>query len=881
MRRTSPWVIVPAAVSLAYAIAVVVAAWRAPEKGFQAFIGHRVIHVESGGVADRAGLREGDVIATIDGAPITSTFDYAARLLDREPGQRVALGVDREATPGVTAGATERLPIALVLEQSSPPWWALVATLLAAVLLVLGLVARIGRPDDVVARRFYRTTVIYAVVYVGALSWSRLLVHPVLGVSFLLALFVGPKLALDLAIDFPHRSVSDPIARRWRRISYVLAAALGAICATALVVAIADYASGRGDRALPWISACVALQIAIIPLQTAVGLWFQIRAHRSAQGETRAQLRWSIYGQALCAVPGVAAVPVAFVDLDRFLIVRYQPFVVAVAILWFVAYGFAVLRVRLADVDALIKSSLGYAVTTGAAATVYLAIVLAAGWLTGRLVGDAGPWPHLVAGLVAAALFGPLRARVSRWVDLRFFRDRHHYIEALRRAGESLALLREPADLAREAVEQVVAAVRAEWGALYLASGEIAYRVGDGEAAIDVPVGDAHLVLGPRKSGDLYSSEDRDLLGALASQLAVALGNARSFGTIAEMSRTLEGQNLEIRELRDRLEDENRFLRARVDAATDGATLVGDSKAIRELRSTAERVARSSASVLVLGESGTGKGLLARTLHASSPRAAGPFLHVDCGAIAASVFESELFGHERGAFTGATRLRRGPIELADGGTLFLDEIGELPLELQPKLLRVLEDRAVVRVGATQPVIVDARIVAATNRKLEDLVAHGQFREDLYFRLRVLEIEVPPLRARRADLAALCESLVPRVARRCGRAPRSVSADALAKMTDYSWPGNVRELENVLERALVLGDHGDITAAEIELSERAPAIAAPIGDTDLPHDAAMEDIERRRLTQALRAADGNQSHAARALGIPRTTLVNKLRRHGLL
>ncbi|HEV7558195.1 MAG TPA: helix-turn-helix domain-containing protein, partial [Kofleriaceae bacterium] len=166
-------------------------------------------------------------------------------------------------------------------------------------------------------------------------------------------------------------------------------------------------------------------------------------------------------------------------------------------------------------------------------------------------------------------------------------------------------------------------------------------------------------------------------------------------------------------------------------------------------------------------------------------------------------------------------------------------------------------------------------------KLEDLVARGEFREDLYFRLRVVEIEVPALRARRADLTALCESLVPRVARRCGRAPRPISADALAKMTDYSWPGNVRELENVLERALVLGDHGAITAAEIELSERAPAIAETIGDADLPHDAAMEDIERRRLTQALRAADGNQSHAARALGIPRTTLVNKLRRHGLL
>src|SRR5262249_10830620 len=172
---------------------------------------------------------------------------------------------------------------------------------------------------------------------------------------------------------------------------------------------------------------------------------------------------------------------------------------------------------------------------------------------------------------------------------------------------------------------------------------------------------------------------------------------------IKSLSRTLEGQNLEIRELRDKLEDENRFLRKRVEAATEGASLVGDSKPIRELRKTIERVATSDASVLLLGESGTGKGLLARLLHATSPRADKPFMHVDCGAIAASVFESELFGHERGAFTGATRMRRGPIELAEGGTLFLDEIGELPLELQPKLLRVIEDRTFLRVGATQPV----------------------------------------------------------------------------------------------------------------------------------------------------------------------------------
>ena len=891
-RRASWWIVALPALALAYAIAVVIVAWRAPDKGFQAFTGHRIVHVEDGGIADRAGLREGDVIVAVDGIAITGTLDYAFRVLDRAPGETVALGVTRAGTLHTAS---------LTLGPSPPPWSALVATLLAGVLLVLGLIARIGRPNDLDAQRFYRTSIIYAVVYVGALSWTRLIVHPVLGLAFLAALFSGPPIALHLSIDFPHAAGQGDATRKWSRISTGLAICLGIGCLIALSIGAANPAGG--DRPLRWAVACIAVQISSIPLHTSTGLFAQLRAHRRATGVLRAQLRWLLYGHALGAIPVLAAVPIALSDLDKFLIFRYQPFVVAIAILWFCGYGLAVMRIRLADVDALIKSSLGYAVTTGAAAIVYLGVVLAAGWITGELVGDAGPWPHLVAGLAAAALFGPIRGRVSIWVDRRFFRDRQHYVEALRHAGESLALLREPAELAREAVVQLVEAVRAEWGVLFLKDGEgwsVGHAIGvgvpsepivsDDGFAVPVRLDDgeivAWLVLGARKSGDLYSSDDRDLLGAIASQLTVALKNARAFGTIAELSRTLESQNAQIRELRDRLEDENRFLRKRVEAATDGASLIGDSKAMRELRSTLDRVARSDASVLVLGESGTGKGLLVRTLHGSSARAEGPFMHVDCGAIAASVFESELFGHERGAFTGATRLRRGPIELAHGGTLFLDEIGELPLELQPKLLRVLEERVVMRVGATAPVAVDVRIVAATHRNLEDMVAKGEFREDLYFRLRVIEVTVPPLRARRADLSDLCAALLPRAARRAGRPARPLSSEALARMMGYAWPGNVRELENVLERALVLGEAPELSADDLELSDRAPAVEpveeeVSAGTEARPHDAVMDEIERRRLTAALAAANGNQSTAAKSLGMPRTTFINKLRRHGLL
>ncbi len=891
-RRTSPWVLIPPAISLIYAIAVVVAAWTAPEKGFQAFVGQHVAIVDAGGPAEAAGLRAGDLITSADGVPITSTLDYAFRVLQREPNELVALGVRRN-------GADLSIPIRF--GEAPPPWSAIIATLLATVLLVLGLIARIGRPDDPDARRFYRTAVVYAVFYVGALSWTRLIVHPLLGIGFLLAMFSAPAVGFSLSIDFPHRTSSNVAARRWRKGSYAASAILGAVALSGLVLATTDYSSGGGDRGLTLMVAAVSIQLTIVIFQSSIGLWFQRRAHAGVSGTVRGQLRWVLFGQGLCLLPALGAIPFALGDLQTFLLEWYKPFVVAIAILWFVSYGMAVLRVRLADVDALIKSSLGYAAATGAAVVVYLLVILATGWITGRLVGDAGPWPHLAAGLSAAALFGPVRTHVGGWLDHRFFRDRKHYVESIRRVSESLARLREPDSLAKEAVEEVVEAVRAERGALYLKDATtwtIAHAVGgEFSATPDAPeegvvmrvpggaTGDpvALLVIGPRRSGDLYSSQDRDLLGALAAQLGVALGNARAYGRIAKMSRELETQNEEIRGLRDRLEDENQFLRARIEAATDGATLIGESKAIRELGKTIERVARSDASVLVLGESGTGKGLVARTLHGGSTRSAGPFLQVDCGAIAHSVFESELFGHERGAFTGASRMRRGPIELADGGTLFLDEIGELPLDLQPKLLRVLQDKEFLRVGGTQPVKVDVRVIAATHRNLDLMVEKGELREDLYFRLRVVELVVPPLRSRRSDLPALVESLLPRVAKRAGRRPRPLAADALVRMAGYGWPGNVRELENVLERALVLADGPEITASDLDLPDR----PAPIEDVidavsaEVPHDEVMESIEKKRLIAALRAAGGNQSHAAKALGMPRTTFINKLRRYGLL
>ena len=892
--------------TIAYAITVVVVAWNAPDKGFVAFTGRRIVQVEPESPAARQGMRAGDVVTAIDGAPIVSILDYVDRLLTRAPGDAVSLELERHDG--------ERYEVELTLRQPPPPVGALVAAVLSTFLIALGLIARKARPDDVASRRFFRLTLVYAVVYVGTLSWIHLLTEPAIAAVALAALFVAPPVAMDFYMAFPSPSASSV---GWRLAGWVPTLLLLAGAAVPLIAAVETWREGgRADDALRWTVQCVILQLGYSFVVLLIGLIGQFRNMRAATGAQRQQLKWLLFGCALGGVPTFLALPEAISDIDAFLLLGYRPYVMAMAIAGFATASLAVLRVRLADVDAVISRSVSYAVSSGLAIGVFFAVALGLGAVTEAVFDHAGFASQVVAAVAAAALFGPIHRLVTRWLDRRFQRDRHHYVEALREISETALRIREPADLAREVVERTTRALRAAHGALYLRSvtgdGEeklvpVASEGGryEGERSVDdalvpprggvtVPIvsdteaGEPRiagvLVLGPRLGGDLYSSRDRDLLGALAGQLSVALANAKAFGTIADMSRTLEKQNAEIRELRDKLEDENRYLRRRLDAAADGRRLVGSSKVIRDLQRQLERAAATEATVLLRGETGTGKGLVARLIHEASERAEGPFIHVDCGAIPAGVFESELFGHERGAFTGAVRHRRGMFELADGGTLFLDEVGELPLDLQPKLLRVLQERSFSRVGGTKPVSIDVRIVAATNRDLAAMVRERRFREDLYYRLCVVEIEVPPLRARRSDVPELARALLPQLCRRNHKPLLDLSADALARLSSYGWPGNVRELENVLERGVVLSESREIGADDLVLPDAPLPKNELVERVEVEHDAdhreVMEAIEKERLIDALRAAGGNRSGAARALGIPRTTLINKMRRYGL-
>jgi transcriptional regulator with PAS, ATPase and Fis domain len=288
-----------------------------------------------------------------------------------------------------------------------------------------------------------------------------------------------------------------------------------------------------------------------------------------------------------------------------------------------------------------------------------------------------------------------------------------------------------------------------------------------------------------------------------------------------------------------------------------------------------ENLQHSDATVLLTGESGTGKEVLARAVHAHSPRAGGPFVAVNCGALPGDLLESEMFGHVRGAFTGAVRDREGRFEAAKGGTLFLDEVGDLPLSLQVKLLRVLQERTFERVGETQPRKTDARIIAATHRDLLAEVRAGRFREDLYYRLRVVPIEIPPLRDRREDVEPLAVFLLARVGARTGRALR-FSPDALRVFLGYAWPGNVREMENALEYAVAVCKGQTILPEDLPSELREPAPASRSAPATDPSAAA----ERDRLRAALEAARWNRGAAARALGMSRQTLWRKMRELGL-
>jgi DNA-binding NtrC family response regulator len=334
-----------------------------------------------------------------------------------------------------------------------------------------------------------------------------------------------------------------------------------------------------------------------------------------------------------------------------------------------------------------------------------------------------------------------------------------------------------------------------------------------------------------------------------------------------------------------RLLTDYRLLKEEAAARRGGQNIIGDSQALRQVMTAIDRAAGTDTTVLLEGESGTGKELCARALHNASAREKGPFVAINCAAIPENLLEAELFGYERGAFTGATQRKLGKFEMAQRGTIFLDEIGEMPLALQAKMLRAIETKRIERLGGNSSITVDVRIVAATNRMLRQAVASRQFREDLYFRLSVFPVTIPPLRERKEDIPKLAHHFVERVARDVGK-KLALSPEALQMLVEHSWPGNVRELQNAIERAVILADGERILPRHLNLTTQVGATADPWEMLDWSGTLAdvsarfANEVERRKLSHALKQANGDKGRAADLLQVNFKALSAKLRQHGL-
>ena len=380
-----------------------------------------------------------------------------------------------------------------------------------------------------------------------------------------------------------------------------------------------------------------------------------------------------------------------------------------------------------------------------------------------------------------------------------------------------------------------------------------------------------------------YDESDREIVRAIADALVLALQHQR----LAEEQQRAAVAEATTQQLEKRVQS----LRGALEERFGFDTIQGRSPAFTTALGQAKKVAPTDTTVLLTGASGTGKEVLARAIHQGSTRADGPFVAINCAALPETLIESELFGHERGAFTGADRLKRGRFELAAGGTLFLDEVGELAPAVQAKLLRVLQERSYERVGGTQTLSADVRLIAATNRNLEDAVAGGKFREDLFYRLAVFRVHLPALRERGDDILVLADRFVRELGSRMGKADVGLSREARDLLLAYHWPGNIRELQNAIERAVILSDGGLITAAQLGVTPAAGKVApAPPRAGGIQPDtvAAQDDgapeglpeMEKRAVVEALKRAKGNKSQAATALGLSRTRFYTLMRRYGL-
>jgi len=901
-------------VAIAYAALLFAAALTSPDRGFFTYQGSEVVLVDAGSPAAAAGLLVGDHIVGVDGVRITDDVMRANAIAAIEPDRTVALTVLRGGElREVTFQTKRRLPLASAGGVA-----------LALVLLALALFADRGRSHEL-PQQFLRSTVIYVVFLAGAFAVDVIVHRPYLMVPWLYAMVLAAPATCQFMLRFPNGQ--HYFTRRAVWLLYAPPFAL----ATFLAVNYASFWVGyplpaRHDLTLWGGGACGALAATYLSYG-AVARARRLRAKRADIDPVAA--KWLHVGGVIMAVPLLVGTGAAIHDLKAFISGGFGPYVAVAMVGGSACVVLAMTRVPFGELDRLWRRSSGYLLATLLAAGLYLVLIGLLGGAASSLSGGSFS-AALGATLTAAVVFGPLRVRVQRIVDDRFARDRSRARRLLREAAEAAVATLDIELLERGLVERTRVALGAEGVGLFVCGDEgwmCEVRAGEPGIAPGAPgwedacrgMSATITARAPRElpSGALalpihaddraptvavvarearFDDEEVELLVTATAGFSIAIGNARAHHALRELTQRLrreveiaERRRKEIARLKDRLEEENRALVGELASRTGKAPVIGQGLAATfEL---VQKVAHSDATVLVRGETGVGKELIARAIHAASARRSGPFIVIDCGAIAAGLVESALFGHEKGAFTGALKAAQGAFRAAHGGTIFLDELGELPLDLQPKLLRVLQEREVQPVGGEHTIPVDVRVVCGTNRDLSQEVAAGRFREDLLYRLQVVEINVPPLRARKGDIAALADHFLARIAERTKKPSKRLATDAISLCLEHDWPGNVRELEHAIEAAAVYAEGDEILARDLPMAgkvfrkkaEHALDSATSITADGAPRAGLREtlgDIERDRLVETLAACGNNRSRAAKALGMSRGALLRRLKRYGL-
>ncbi|MBU1241106.1 sigma 54-interacting transcriptional regulator, partial [Myxococcota bacterium] len=586
----------------------------------------------------------------------------------------------------------------------------------------------------------------------------------------------------------------------------------------------------------------------------------------------------------------------------------------------------------------LVNRGVYYGAITMGIVVFYLVLSWVLGLLLTQMFGLQSRTVTIFAAVISTAGLFSLREFVQRYIDRMFFRTRYRYGELLKETSERFSSIMELPRLFSSLLKIIGASMKLRSGAAWVVKAQrgdllfvsswgktenlppvIAYgkikKIWDDHQKSSVVLRDSAkdqafftelgaqcvvplffqgeiyglIALGTKIEDIPYGRDDVDLLESIGKQAAAAVKNSMSYTTILNLNASLSTSKIEIERLKGKLEVENVYLQKALQDAGRFGDIVGASTTLTAVKELIEKIAPTQASVVVLGESGTGKELVARTIHNLSPMSERPLVTVNCAAIPANLLESELFGHVKGAFTGAIRRKVGQFELADGGTLFLDEIGELPLELQPKILRALQEREITPVGAEGTIHVNVRLVTATNRDLEKMVKEGKFREDLYYRINVVPITLPPLRERAGDIPLLAQYFLEMHTTRMGKKVEAFSRGAMERLLAYNWPGNVRELSNVVERAVALSS-GTAIDTEVMLPEvmknpknshaSQEQATVPLLESNLPYKEAVDAFKRQYVREVLEKVGGNKSEAARLIGLQRPYLHKLIRELGV-